>query len=155
MPDGTPIFNTISQEVYQLPETRTKLYRKVQSQLGKPIVCYFTSQVYPVMIQDSDADMLEAILRSMRLENGFALVCSSLGGDGLTAERIINICRSYSGTGSYDIIVPGKAKSAATVICFGAQKIIMSKTSELGPIDPQIVIRTSEGGKAAISAQYC
>jgi len=30
------------------------------------------------------------------------------------------------------------AKSAATMICFGASKIHVSKTAELGPVDPQV-----------------
>ncbi|MBF0475326.1 MAG: hypothetical protein HQK59_05730 [Deltaproteobacteria bacterium] len=37
-------------------------------------------------------------------------------------------------------VVPGKAKSAATMICFGSSRIIMGTTSELGPIDPQIYV---------------
>ena len=43
-------------------------------------------------------------------------------------------------------IVPGKAKSAATMICFGASKILMGVSSELGPIDPQLTI-TDESGQ--------
>ena len=37
------------------------------------------------------------------------------------------------------VLVPGKAKSAATIISMGASKIIMSQSSELGPVDPQII----------------
>jgi len=92
------------------------------------------------MIEDNDADMLEGILQKCDLSKGFALVLSSPGGSGLAAERIINLCRSYGGTQGYTVVVPGKAKSAATMICLGASKIIMGKTSELGTIDPQIVI---------------
>lgn len=72
------------------------------------------------------------------LSKGFALLLSSPGGSGLAAERIINLCRSYSGSGDYQVIVPGKAKSAATMICLGASNVIMSETSELGSIDPQM-----------------
>jgi ClpP class serine protease len=90
------------------------------------------------MLQDDDADMLEGVLRSLDLSSGLALCINSPGGDGLAAERIVNMCRSYSGTGEYWTIVPGKAKSAGTVICFGASKILMGPTSELGPIDPQM-----------------
>jgi len=68
------------------------------------------------------------------------LAINSPGGDGVAAERIINICRSYSSTNEYWSIIPGKAKSAATMVCFGASKIIMGSTSELGPIDPQLTI---------------
>jgi hypothetical protein len=64
---------------------------------------------------------------------------------GEASERIINICRCYSGTKTFIAIVPGKAKSAATMVCMGASKIMMGKTSELGPIDPQIIIKSKEG----------
>lgn len=62
----------------------------------------------------------------------------------MTAERIINICRSYSGTKEYIALVPGKAKSAATMICLGASKIIMGRTSELGTVDPQLTIKEKD-----------
>jgi hypothetical protein len=65
------------------------------------------------------------------------LILNCPGGDGLAAERLINVCRSYS-TNGYTVLVPKLAKSAATMICLGAKRIIMSQTSELGPIDPQI-----------------
>lgn len=45
------------------------------------------------------------------------------------------------------MIVPGKAKSAATMVCFGADKIIMGSTSELGPIDPQLTVSEGESIK--------
>jgi len=92
------------------------------------------------MIEDADADMLEGFLQNMDLSKGLALMINSPGGSGLAAERIINICRNYSGTKDYWVIVPNKAKSAATMICFGASKIYMGATSELGPVDPQINI---------------
>ena len=139
------VYDSINHEERQTLETRQGLYTKIQKTLGKPVVCFFTSFAYPVMIEDSDADMLEGVLRVTNLEKGLVLICSSPGGVSLTAERIINICRTYSGTGTFDVVVPSKAKSAATVICFGAEKIIMSKTSELGPIDPQIVMNTNSG----------
>lgn len=85
--------------------------------------------------------MLEGVLQKTELKQGLALFINSPGGDGLAAERIIRICRSYSGTGEYWAVVPGKAKSAATMACFGASKIFMTPTSELGPVDPQLLLR--------------
>ncbi len=105
------------------------------------------------MIDDHDADMLEGLLQKIDVSKGFALVINSPGGNGLAAERIINLCRSYSGTGDYWTIIPGKAKSAATMICLGSSKIIMSKTSELGPIDPQFIER-EESGKTNVYSAY-
>jgi hypothetical protein len=138
--EGKLIVQRIAEERRQGSSTRKELYSELEQELGLPVVSFFTSFRYPVMIEDSDADMLEGILQKCCLDNGFALLISSPGGSGLTAERIINICRSYSGNHNYIAIVPGKAKSAATMVCFGASKIIMGHSSELGAIDPQQLI---------------
>jgi ClpP class serine protease len=147
------IYQQIMEEKNQSHTTRKKLYNKINKILGVPLVSYFTSFRYPVMIENADADLLEGILQKIDVSNGFALFISSPGGDGLAAERIINICRAYSGTKEYTAIIPGKAKSAATMICLGASKLIMSETSELGPIDPQYV-QTDESGKSEIYSAY-
>ena len=136
MDEKKPIFGRVSEEQYQGPTTREHLYSQLEDELGVPIISFFTSFIYPVMIEDSDSDMLEGVLQECDLSEGFALVLSSPGGSALAAERIINICRSYSGIGLYKAIVPSKAKSAATMICLGASELIMGKTSELGSIDP-------------------
>lgn len=132
-----PVVSQVMGEQAQDPSTRKQLLVKLEEELKRPVVSFFTSFSYPVMIEDKDADMLEGLLQKMDLSRGLALVLNSPGGDGLTAERIINLCRSYSKTGEYLAIVPAKAKSATTMICFGSSKIIMGPASELGPVDPQ------------------
>ncbi|MGB9804928.1 SDH family Clp fold serine proteinase, partial [Desulfofundulus sp.] len=114
-------------------ETRKHLLVELENELGHPVLTFFTSFRYPVMIEDEDVKVLEDVLQRIDTSGGFALIINSPGGDALAAERIIRICRSYSGTGEYWAIVPGKAKSAATMICFGASKIFMGAASELGP----------------------
>lgn len=142
MPDPQErlIIQQVKDEQYQAACTRRHLYKSLEEEFNKPVIAFFGSFRYPVMIEDSDADMLEGICQKSDLTRGLVLMISSPGGDGLAAERITNICRSYSATGEYDAIIPGKAKSAATMICLGAAKLIMSPTSELGSIDPQIAI---------------
>lgn len=134
------IYEKVKEEQLQDLSTRKLLYRKLEKLVGRPIVSLFTSFKYPVMLEDSDAIMLEGLLQVCNFSKGIALVINSPGGMGLAAERIINICRSYSGTGEYIALVPGKAKSAATMVCLGSSKIIMGKTSELGTVDPQLTI---------------
>jgi len=147
------IFDKIKEEQNQLHPTRKELYKKLELHFGDvPIVSLFTSFNYTVMLQDGDAKMLEGVLQKEDLKKGLILFISSPGGDGLAAERIINICKTYSGTGKYQVIVPSKAKSAATMVCLGAEKIIMGKTSELGAVDPQLLL--DENGKPKIYSVY-
>ncbi len=138
------VIQRVMAEENQSHETRRSIYAQLESELKRPVVSLFTSFRFPVMLEDTDANMLEGILQKMDLSKGLALVISSPGGSGLAAERIINVCRTYSGTGEYWAIVPGKAKSAATIVCFGASKIIMAGTSELGTIDPQVTYVTGD-----------
>lgn len=146
------IFQQVMIEQNQGHETRRRIFVELEKELKRPVVSFFTSFSFPVMIENTDSDMLEGVLQKMDLSQGLILFISSPGGDGLAAERIINVCRSYSKTGEYWIIVPGKARSAATMICFGASKIIMGATSELGPIDPQLA--TSKSGVVKRSSVY-
>ena len=137
----------VQSEVHQDHSVRKNLYHKLERQLGGKVrvVSFFTSFTWPVLIQDEDVDILEEILRNMELgDKELVVVLNSPGGEALPAERIVNVCRSFSGN-KFSVIVPRMAKSAATMICFGARKIRMSKTSELGPIDPQIAIQDEDG----------
>lgn len=146
-----PTMHRIFNEQDQAHDTRKGHFVELERELGRPVVSFFTSFRYPVSIEDSDADLLEGTLQGLDLSRGFALVVSSPGGNGLAAERIVNICRSYSGTGEYWAVVPGKAKSAATMMCLGASRILMDPTAELGPIDPQFTM-VKDGNSRRFSA---
>lgn len=136
---GKAALRIVDDELKQAHSTRKALFRRLQRLLGMPVLTYFTN-FYQAdgIVEASDADVLEALLQGIDTANGLALIISSPGGDGLVAERIIRICRSYSRTGRFTAIVPAKAKSAATLICLGAESIVMGPTSELGPVDPQV-----------------
>ena len=135
-----PILAEVLAEQQQASATRQRILGKLEKLLRKPVISFFTSFKFPVMLEDADCDLLEDILEKTDLASGLVLLISSPGGDGLAAERFVNICRSYSGTQNYSAVVCGKAKSAATMICFGASEIIMGRNSELGPVDPQVTV---------------
>jgi ATP-dependent protease ClpP protease subunit len=122
---------------------RKVLYSKIESQLGKDkkLVSFFTTFQWPVQLENRDADMMEEVLHNtVHGEKELVLVINCPGGDALAAERMVNVCRSFSKDGKFSVIVPKMAKSAATMVCLGAENIGMSPTSELGPIDPQIKV---------------
>lgn len=65
------------------------------------------------------------------------LVVQSGGGRIEPAYLISKTCKSLS-TKKFAVVVPRRAKSAATLLALGADEIHMGLMSELGPIDPQI-----------------
>ena len=129
----------IIEERVQAHPLRKNLYKKISQELGDIyVMSYFTSFKFPVFIDDSDVSIIEDLLKQGNKKKGIALIISSPGGDGLTAERIINLFRAMKGSTSWKVIVPGKAKSAATMIALGADEILMAPHSELGPDAPQV-----------------
>lgn len=154
--NNSVVASRILHEEHQDHSTRAPLFKLLESALGRPVVSYFTSfdPQQQAGMDDTDADMLEGVLQKSDLSAGLALMISSPGGDGLSAERIVNLCRKYSGTGEYWSIVPGKAKSAATMVCLGSSRIIMGPSSELGPIDPQVLQFNSQTHMARYYSAY-
>jgi hypothetical protein len=84
------------------------------------------------------------------------LILHSPGGHAEAAEAIISYLRGrFPGLRA---IVPVAAMSAATMMTMAADEIVMAAHSQLGPIDPQLTITTTEGPRsspaAAIKAQF-
>lgn len=132
-------FVLVNREVNQDASLRKGLITKLEKAFAGRVITFFTAfGRRNVLITDDDAEMLESILAvEHKVGDRLFLVVNSPGGSGLTAERIVNTCRAYS-TNQFEVIVPHMAKSAATMICFGAAAIHMSSTAELGPVDPQV-----------------
>ena len=96
------IYKNILKEINQDHSCRAPLFSGTEKIFkGKALVTFFTSFNFPVDISDQDCDMLESILQNIDCSKGLILMINSPGGDGLTAERIVNTCRAYSGTSDY------------------------------------------------------
>lgn len=75
---------------------------------------------------------LEAIGKVRKI----VLFLHSTGGDTMVPWRLVNLIREYCD--DFTVLVPYKAHSAATLICLGANEIVMTKMSELSPVDPSV-----------------
>jgi len=71
------------------------------------------------------------------------LILHSYGGDPDVAEKLVEILRENCRC--FYVAIPERAKSAATIISLGSDRIYMLESAELGPIDPQIRIKTPSG----------
>ncbi|MGA7725905.1 MAG: hypothetical protein WCA95_11550 [Opitutaceae bacterium] len=131
-------FTEIQKEINQTHDLRKPHLEKISKLRGnRAVVSLFITFFgdYPLMSKDSD--MVEEVLSNADCSNGISLIIDAPGGDGLAAERLIQVCRSYTKK-DFETIVPARAKSAATMVCLGSDRILLSPTSELGPIDPQV-----------------
>lgn len=70
------------------------------------------------------------------------LMLTSYGGDSEAALRLATMC--HAEREDFRVVVPDTAASAATILALAAESILMSSTSALGPIDPQIGFPTRQ-----------
>lgn len=67
------------------------------------------------------------------------LILSTFGGDPHTAFRIARALSHRYPQGGIEVLVPGWCKSAGTLICIGANELVLADSSELGPLDVQVL----------------
>lgn len=140
-PEIISILNEKNQ-AYSLRQTLLKQWSKFNNNCN--VISYFSTFSHPAaMIDDRDRDTIESILQKMDNNKSLDLIINSPGGLPLSAERIINVCTTYSK--GFRVVVPKLAKSAATMVAFGADTILLGESSELGPVDPQISYRDQTG----------
>ncbi|MCJ7588693.1 MAG: hypothetical protein MUQ00_12450 [Candidatus Aminicenantes bacterium] len=96
-----------------------------------------------------DADSIYAAVTKFQETKPILLILHSIGGLVEPAYLIGKLLYEYSG-GKLEIVVPRRAKSAATLLCCAANHIHMGSLSELGPIDPQFEGLPALGLKSSI-----
>ena len=81
---------------------------------------------------DLFVDHLDAIGPTAKI----SLILYTSGGDTSAAWNLVNLIQIFCD--EFEIIAPGKCRSAGTLISLGADRIVMTKQATLGPIDPAI-----------------
>ncbi|MFO3135500.1 hypothetical protein SCS07_02675 [Legionella pneumophila serogroup 1] len=109
------------------------------------IACYFGN------ISRDLADVVIDTCRNRKLRKNIILLLTTHGGDP-NAAYIISRCfqQAYktrktafenddTDKGKFSIVIDGVCKSAGTLLCLGADELIMSGNGELGPLDIQLL----------------
>jgi len=126
---------------------RQALIKRIQEKLDTKLIVYTANPNHPVPgIMIHDVPLFEDLLRSVAQSTKGCLMMNSPGGDANAAEKLLMMCRQRF-TDEFDVIVPDYAKSAATMIALGSDRIMMGYLAELGPIDPQLQTSPIPGGE--------
>lgn len=147
-PPQTPLFRATHAARYR----RQEAIREIQRATGRKLICYVSGSAGYVERDDvlPLTDLLYRVEQGTRLD----FLLHTLGGEVDAAEKIAGLLLKAVGPkGELRVIVPDCAKSAGTLISLAAQSVVMSDTSELGPIDPQIVTSTPDGSRSSRPAQ--
>jgi hypothetical protein len=117
---------------------RLKLIEKIEAERKSRVLLFVTGDRpgLETQIHTEVLDFFSDHLDTFDLPKKISLVIYSRGGDTLAGWNIVNLIKLFCD--EFEVIVPSKARSTATLVCLGASTILMTKQATLGPIDPSI-----------------
>jgi len=117
---------------------RLPLYRQLEEERASKVIALINgdrpglaTQLHPETL-----DHLIHHLDRIGVVPRITLVLYTCGGDTLTAWSIVQLVRQFCS--EFEVLVPAKARSSGTLICLGADRLVMTKQATLGPIDPTV-----------------
>ncbi|MBM3188318.1 MAG: hypothetical protein FJZ90_06300 [Chloroflexi bacterium] len=119
---------------------RKEAFQRIEHTTDRPLVCYVTKTTnipreMPAYLDHSDLPGFRDLVQAVKGDELDVFLVSN-GGSAEAVERIAKMLRERFR--SVRFIVPANAYSAATLLCFAGDEIIMGSLGTLGPIDPQI-----------------
>jgi hypothetical protein len=119
---------------------RTALVKRIQDLRGSSVICFLTSvrQNVPGIIADDSVRVFfdHLLLLPVRPVEKLDIFLCSNGGSGTVPWRLVSLFREFAK--SFNVLIPYRAYSAASLIALGADEIVMHPFAELGPIDPTV-----------------
>lgn len=103
----------------------------------------------PRSMEEEDVPLLYEALRSIGPVERLDLVVHTCGGRVNVSRKISMLLREFAR--EVHVLVPYKARSAGTLLCLGANSIVMTPLAELSPVDP-LIMSASESQNAAPNA---
>ena len=117
---------------------RKELYKELETRRDSKLLVYVTSDK-PGMEARMHPEVIDKFVRHLDLfenKRKITLFLHSRGGDTSAGWSIATLIRSFCD--DFEVIVPMRAHSAATLLCLGAKRIVMTKQATIGPIDQTI-----------------
>jgi hypothetical protein len=96
-----------------------------------------------ISLEQDDYFIVHDLLYELVGINSIDFYVETPGGSGETAEEIVRFLHKKFP----NVLIAGEAKSAGTLMALGGNKIMMTETGSLGPIDAQVFI-----GRTVVSA---
>ncbi len=120
--------------IYELKRI-DELSEKIVAKRKRPLLLMYYSEDRCGSISDIDLEYLEEILKGVGKIKDLDVIMHTMGGSVSASYFLARIIRSRCY--NMNFIVPAHAYSGGTMISLSANKIIMSVTSKLSPIDIQ------------------
>jgi hypothetical protein len=122
-------------------DERIALIKEIQQKRNSKLITLLTSDRVNLSapIHQMMNDIIYEQLRKIKSEGGefdnVDLFIFSRGGDSDAPWSIVSTIREVFPDKKFNVLIPFRAHSAATIISLGADEIVMTEKAELGPID--------------------
>lgn len=115
---------------------RKVLYRELAKVRKSSVLVYVTGdrRGAETQISNDTLELFGNLLDNYEGAKKISLFLYTRGGETLAAWGIVNLIREFCG--ELEIIIPSRCHSAGTLMCLGADRLLMTKQATLGPIDP-------------------
>lgn len=117
---------------------RVQLLQQLQQVRGRPALAFVLGdrQNLNTQIAPDQISLTSTLLEELGHVPALDLFLYSTGGITMAAFAFVNLVREYAD--EFSVLVPYKALSAATLICLGADEIVMTPLASLSPVDPSV-----------------
>ncbi|MXX64981.1 MAG: hypothetical protein F4Z36_07935 [Acidimicrobiia bacterium] len=126
IPTQTPFFRASEAPRY----LRQEEIQKYEEETSRSLVVFWGPIPAEVVAPFADA------VNDISPDSPLDFMLTSLGGNAEAAIHMAAMC--HTERADFRVIVPDTAASAATLLALAAESVVMSNTSALGPVDPQI-----------------
>jgi len=118
--------------------TRVELLKQLAVVRGRPTLAFVLGdrQNLNAQIAPDQISLTSTLLEELGQVPALDLFLYSTGGITMAAFAFVNLVREFAT--EYSALVPFKALSAATLICLGADEIVMTPLASLSPVDPSV-----------------
>lgn len=119
-------------------EERISFLKKIEENRGTRVLVYITGdrRGLETRIASDIFPMMHRHLMQIGPQEKIDLFLYSTGGATIAGYALVNLIREFCD--KFNVIIPFKALSSATLISIGADEIIMTPMGQLSPIDPSI-----------------
>lgn len=117
---------------------RMKLIKKIEEKRGSKLIVYIAGdrRGMETKIATDIFPMFHRHLTKIGTQKRVDLFLYSTGGITIAGYALVNLFREFCK--EFNVVIPFKSLSCATLIALGANKIIMTKMGQLSPIDPSV-----------------
>jgi len=117
-------------------DERHQFIEQIEKMRESKLICYILGDRpnFATSIADDAVRILFDHLENLGKQQTFDLFLYARGGNLMAPFRMVHLIREFCE--KFNVIVPYRALSAATLLSLGADEILMGKMGELSPIDP-------------------